>query len=143
MTDLASFRKSFQGDILTLGDPGYEEAIARWSIVAVRRARIVAFVKNAEDVARALKYAKANNIRIAVRGGGHSANGASSSEDGLIIDLSRYLTSVRVDPDKKLAYAQGGAVWEAVDKAGIAHGLATVGGTVNHVSSILFITHRI
>jgi len=39
---------------------------------------------------------------------------------------------VRVDPTKKLAYVGGGALWEAVDKAGIEHGLATVGGTVNH-----------
>jgi FAD/FMN-containing dehydrogenase len=39
---------------------------------------------------------------------------------------------VRVDPVEKLAYVGGGAIWETVDKTAIEHGLATVGGTVNH-----------
>ena len=50
-----------------------------------------------------------------------------------MIDLSRYLNTVKVDPDKRLGYVGGGAIWETVDKAAINHGLATVGGTVNHV----------
>ncbi|CAA7261874.1 unnamed protein product [Cyclocybe aegerita] len=97
-----------------------------------RKARAVAFVKDNQDVAQALKLAKDNDLAVAVRGGGHHAFGASSVEDGLVIDLSRYLSGVRVDPAKKLAYVGGGALWETVDKEGIKHGLATVGGTVNH-----------
>lgn len=69
---------------------------------------------------------------IAIRGGGHSVAGASSSKDGLVIDLSRHLGMVKIDPKQKLGFVGGGAVWEAVDEAAIKHGLATVGGTVNH-----------
>ena len=50
-----------------------------------------------------------------------------------MIDLSRYLNGVKVDPEKKVAYVGGGALWETVDRTAIEHGLATVGGTVNHV----------
>jgi len=82
-----------------------------------------------------LKYARQYNHPIAIRGGGHSTSGASSIEDGVVVDLSRYLSGVRVDPVEKLAYVGGGAIWETVDKTAIEHGLATVGGTVNHVSS--------
>ena len=52
-----------------------------------------------------------------------------------MIDLSRHLSGVRVDPVAKLAYVGGGAIWETVDKTAIEHGLATVAGTINHVSS--------
>ena len=54
---------------------------------------------------------------------------------GLVIDLSRYLNGVTVDSEKQLGYVGGGAIWETVDKVAIEHGLATVGGTVNDVSS--------
>jgi FAD/FMN-containing dehydrogenase len=133
MFDLSTFISKFQGDIVTPVDAAYEEAITRWAFNAQRRAKIVAFVKEEKDIGLALKYARVNKLPIAVRGGGHSAGGSSSSEDGLVIDLSRYFNRVKVDPQRKVAYVCGGALWEAVDKAAIKHGLASVGGTVNHV----------
>ncbi|KAF9569413.1 FAD-binding domain-containing protein [Agrocybe pediades] len=122
-----------KGDVVTPGNPTYKEAIARWAANAERKAKIVAFVKDDDDVVTSIKFARENSLPIAVRGGGHSAGAASSVEDGLVIDLSRYLNGATVDPEKKLVYVGGGALWEAVDKAAIKHGLATVGGTVNHV----------
>ncbi|KAI9465877.1 FAD-binding domain-containing protein [Lactarius psammicola] len=126
---------SFTGDWITPDHLDYSKAIARWAANAERRAKVVAFVKNAQDVAIVLRYAKQHNLPIAIRGGGHSPAGASSIENGLVIDLSRYLSSVRVDPAAKLAYVGGGAIWETVDKTAIEHDLATVAGTVNHVSN--------
>ena len=126
---------SFAGDWITPDHSDYPKAIARWAANAERRAKVVAYVKSAQDVAVVLRYAKQQNIPLTVRGGGHSAAGSSSIENGIVIDLSRYISSVRVDPTAKLAYVGGGAIWESVDKAAIEHGLATVAGTVNHVSS--------
>ncbi|RPD66671.1 FAD-binding domain-containing protein [Lentinus tigrinus ALCF2SS1-7] len=132
MSSFDAFKASFKGDLVTPNDAGYETAIARWAKNAARKAAIIAFVKDSEDVARAILYARQAKLPIAIRGGGHNAAGASSSEGGLVIDLSRYLNSVTVDAEKKLGYVGGGALWETVDKAAIQHGLATVGGTVNH-----------
>lgn len=70
---------------------------------------------------------------LAIRGGGHNPAGASSSDGGIVIDLSRHLAGVTVDPERNLAFVGGGAVWETVDNVAIKYGLATVGGTVNHV----------
>jgi FAD/FMN-containing dehydrogenase len=126
--------ESFTGDWVTPDHPSYSKAIARWAANAERRAAAVAFVKNAQDVAIVLNHAKQHKSLIAIRGGGHSASGASSIEGGIVIDLSRYLADVRVDPAEKLAYVGGGAIWETVDKTAIKHGLAGVAGTVNHVS---------
>ena len=132
---MSSPPESFTGDWVTPDHSSYPEAIARWAVNAERRAKAVAFVKSPQDVATVLKYAKQYSYPIAIRGGGHNTSGASSAEDGVVIDLSRHLSGVRVDPVEKLAYVGGGAVWAAVDKATIEHGLATVAGTVNHVSS--------
>lgn len=76
-------------------------------------------------------WAQEHDIEIAVKGGGHSTAGTSSSDGGLVIDLSR-MTHVTIDLASKTITAQGGATWKEVDEAGAAHGLATVGGTVNH-----------
>ena len=131
---MSSSPESFTGNWITPDHPSYSEAITRWATNSERRATAVAFVKNSEDVAIVLKYAKQHKSLIAVRGGGHSTSGASSIEGGIVVDLSRYISNVKVDPVEKLAYVGGGAIWETVDKATIEHGLATVGGTVNHVS---------
>ncbi|KAF9482454.1 FAD binding domain-containing protein [Pholiota conissans] len=130
--DTSPLVQEFKGDVVTPEHPGYKEAIARWAANAERNAKVVAFVKDSQDVAAAIKFARANGLPIAVRGGGHNVSGASSVDDGLVIDLSRFLNKVTVDPLKKLAYVGGGAIWEAVDMEGIKHGLATVAGTVNH-----------
>ena len=86
-------------------------------------------------------WANENNLDLAIRGGGHSYSGASSTEGVvgitslalslILVDLSR-LRKVTVDPENKLAYAQGGALWNDFNCATIAHGLATPGGLVGH-----------
>jgi FAD/FMN-containing dehydrogenase len=101
MSVLPEFKQSFKGDIVTPDDEGYTQAIARWAANAERNARVVAFVKDTDDVALALKYARTNNLHVAIRCGGHSPSSASSSEDGLVVDLSRYFDYAVVDPEKR------------------------------------------
>lgn len=53
-----------------------------------------------------------------------------------MIDLSRHVKQVKVDVNAHVVSIGGGALWSDVDKATVPHGLATVGGTVNHVRSM-------
>lgn len=108
----------------------YEEATHRWADNAERRAKYVVYPRTSQDVATAIKYTVDNGLELAIKGGGHSCSGASSSE-GLVIDM-RDLAAVSVDTENQLITVGGGAVWEAVDKEAAKYGLATVGGTVNH-----------
>ncbi|GJJ09904.1 hypothetical protein Clacol_004128 [Clathrus columnatus] len=132
MATFELFKSIFKGDIVEPSSPEYPKALARWAKNAERNARYVLFPKDEQDVSEAIKFAVTNNLPLAVKGGGHNPSGASSVEDGVSIDLNRYLDTARVDPDKKLAYVGGGALWKTVDYAAIEHGLATPGGTVNH-----------
>lgn len=79
--------------------------------------------------AQAVKYANDQGLDLAVKGGGHSTAGASSTDGGLLINLSK-MRHVNVDAEKRLLYVQGGCLWHDVDVAAWQHGLATVGGTV-------------
>lgn len=137
MSQAADLKAVFNGDLVLPGDSDYTESIARWAKNAERKARYVTFPKDTEAVSAIVRWAVANKVPLAVKGGGHSASGASSSEDGLVIDLSRYLNQVTVSEDKQVLYVGGGALWKDVDQTGADNGVATVSsfaitGPVSH-----------
>lgn len=110
-------------------DVDYDKSIERWSKAAEKPAGVAIVPTLSDHVAVAVKYAAEHGIDLAVKGGGHSTAGVSSTHGGLLIDLGR-MRSVDVDPEKHLLRVQGGALWLDVDAAAWKHGLATVGGTV-------------
>ena len=120
-----------EAEILTPDSPGYKESLIRWSDLVEKPAGLVVFVKSPEDVAACLAFVQEHQIDFAVSGGKHSSSGASSSDGGLVIDLS-HMREVNIDLEKKEIYVQGGCIWKDVDEAAGPHDLAMVGGTVNH-----------
>ena len=108
--------------------------ISRWVLNAQAIVKIVAFVKRPEDVAPAFAYPRDNCLSVTVYDGGHSTSGASSTE-GLMIDLSRHLNTMKVNSENRLVYVGRDAIGEKVDKPTIQwFGLRpSVAGTVNHV----------
>ncbi|CAE7150134.1 unnamed protein product [Rhizoctonia solani] len=128
-----------EGSIHLPGDPDYSNK--RWAVNAEKNAAAVAWPATPEDVVQILAfaqgkapYAAQKRLHVAVKGGGHTPSGASSSDGGLVIDLQPKIGGVRVDPTEKLAYVGGGALWQDVDEATTPHGkcLASVAGTVGH-----------
>ncbi len=125
--DLAA---SFDGEIILPGGAEYARARAVWNGMIDRRPACIAVCRSVSDVQRAVQFARANNVTLAVRGGGHNAAGLASVDDGLVIDL-RAMRDVVVDPARKVARAGGGATWADFDRATAAHGLAATGGAVS------------
>ncbi|KAB8292334.1 hypothetical protein EYC80_008075 [Monilinia laxa] len=120
-----------EAEILLKGDEGYKKGIARWSTAAEKEAAVVVYPTAAEDVSKIVLLAKEHKFDLAVVGGGHGSSGSSSTHNGISINLSR-MRNVTVDPLTKSALCQGGCLWADVDNAASTHGLAAVGGTVNH-----------
>lgn len=58
-----------------------------------------------------------------MKGGGHSPGGASSVENGLVIDLG-LMRQVSVKPEEQLVIADGGCLYGDVCKASSEYGLA-------------------
>jgi hypothetical protein len=82
------------------------------------------------DVVDAVNFARDHGLLVAVRGGGHSVAGLSTVHDGMLIDLSA-MRGVQVDPQRRLARVQGGAVLGDVDRETQVFGLATPLGRVS------------
>ena len=124
-------RETVRGEIVTPDDDGYAEACRIWNGAHDgQRPALVVRCTGAADVIASVGFARSNGLTIAVRGGGHSVAGFSTSDNAIVIDLSS-MTNVRVDPAALRATVGGGAVWADVDHETQAHGLATTGGLVS------------
>ncbi|MEI8407985.1 MULTISPECIES: FAD-binding oxidoreductase [unclassified Kribbella] len=136
MTQLAEagfdeLRTALEGTVLGPDDAGYDDARRLWNAQYDRRPAAIAQVRTAEDVSAAVRFGVARGLEIAVRGGSHSMSGASSVDDGLMIDLSG-MNQVTVDPEARLARVGGGALLRDLDAATQPHGLAVPAGMVSH-----------
>jgi len=128
---LSTFRESFGGEIVLPGDSGYDEARAVWNGMADRRPAFVVRPAGVDDVVSALRFAREEELLVAVRCGGHSIPGLSTCDDGIVIDLSR-MRSVEVDPERRVARISGGSHLGDLDDAAQAHGLVCPVGVVSH-----------
>jgi len=128
---LEEFRLGVLGPVLVPGDPGYDEARAAWNGMFDRRPSVIAQCMGVADVQAAIAFARANELVVAVRGGGHSPWGGSTIEGGMLIDLS-LMRAVRVDPERRVAVAAAGTLFSEFDRETQVHGLAVTGGMVSH-----------
>jgi FAD/FMN-containing dehydrogenase len=126
---IEELRESLTGGVLEPSDREYERARLCFNLLVDRRPTAIARCVDAQDVAAALQFARANDLEIAVRGGGHNPAGHCAVDDGLVIDLSR-MREVQVDPEAGIAASGGGATWLDFDAATQQHGLVTPGGVV-------------
>ena len=127
---LETLRQSFQGELIQSGHDGYDAARRVWNGNIDRRPALIARCTGASDVQRAVEFARLHDLRVSVRGGGHSAPGYGTNDGGLVIDMSP-MKDIRVDPQSRTVRAEGGVLWSELDRATQAFGLATTGGTVS------------
>ena len=120
----------FGGEIFVPGDSGFDESRAVWNAMIDRRPAVIARCGNIDDVIASVKLASDRKLPIAIRGGGHNVAGHAVCDDGVMIDLS-LMRRVEVDSVRRVAIAQGGALWRDMDTATQAHGLATPGGLIS------------
>jgi FAD/FMN-containing dehydrogenase len=130
ISDADGLADALRGDLITPADQRYDQARTVWNGNIDRRPPLIARCADATDVGVAVTFATERGLPIAVRGGGHSVAGHALCDDGIVIDLSR-MRAVRVDPGRRLAHVEGGALWRDVDRATQAHGLAVTGGIVS------------
>ncbi|MGH2637133.1 MAG: FAD-binding oxidoreductase [Actinomycetota bacterium] len=130
MRTIEALRERVTGQVITAEDGGYEEARRVYNAMVDRRPRVVVRCASEQDVVAAVDFAREASLDLAVRGGGHSAPGFGTLDDGVVIDLSG-MRSVAVDDAGRTARAQGGATWGDFNDATHEHGLATTGGIIS------------
>jgi FAD/FMN-containing dehydrogenase len=129
--DLDKLTDRFSGEIVRPDDSGYDSARAVWNSMIDRRPALVVRPTGADDVAAALRFAREQELIVAVRCGGHSIPGFSTCDDGIVIDLSR-MRGVDVDPELRTARVRGGSLLAELDDAAQAHQLVCPVGVVSH-----------
>ncbi len=126
-TPFLSLAEKLTGKLVQPHDREYDEARRVWNGMVDRRPAAIAYCEGADDVVRALNFARDNHLPFSVRCGGHGYSGNAVVDDGLLIDLSP-MRSVHVDPEKRRAVVEGGAQLGELDRATQAHGLAVTAG---------------
>ena len=127
---LQEFKGRLRGEIIQPHDASYNEARKVYNAMHDRRPALIVEAAGVADVIAAVTFARKHDFLLAVRGGGHSASGFGTCDDGVVLDLGR-LKGVRVDPERRTVRAEGGCTWGDLDHATHAFGLATPGGIVS------------
>ncbi|KQW78436.1 FAD-linked oxidase [Devosia sp. Root413D1] len=113
---------SLRGRVVTRRDAAYDEvrtvALGNFD----RRPAAVIRVANVSDVAAVINFARATDLELAVRSGGHSVGGHSGTEGGLVIDL-RDLNGIEIDGETSTVWAGTGLSSGEVTRAVEQHGL--------------------
>jgi FAD/FMN-containing dehydrogenase len=128
---LRELRRRFQGQVIAPDDPGYDQARRVWNAMVDKRPAVIARCRAPEDVVAAVTLARRTGLEVAVRAGGHSISGDSSTDGGIVIDLTS-MRAVTVDPRARVAKVGGGALLRHLDAETQRFGLAPTGGMVSH-----------
>lgn len=117
------------GQVLVRGDYAYETARRRvWSAAVVERfPELILRVAQVQDVVEAVKFAATNNLRVAIRGGGHNWVQPSLRQGGILLDLVG-LDEYAIDPRSQVATVgpgiSGGTFSHQLSKHGLAFPVA-------------------
>ncbi len=124
------FRNGLAGYLVRPEDAGYDEARRIWNAAVDRHPGLIVRCLGAADVIHTVKFARANDILVSVRGGGHNVAGRALCDNGVVIDLSA-MRGVLVDPETATVRVQGGATLGDLDRETHLHQLAVPVGIVS------------
>ena len=111
-----------------------------------REPLVVAFPRDADDVAAAIAAAARFELPVVTRGAGTSLAGQTTGQ-GIVLDTSRHMNEIRdLDPEARRVRVGPGVVQEDLNRAAQRHGLgfgpdtstsnrATIGGMIGNNSS--------
>jgi len=72
---IPELRAALRGRVIAPDDPGYESARLVVNAAVDRQPALIVRAADAADVSRAVSFARANGLELAIRGGGHSQAG--------------------------------------------------------------------
>ena len=133
-----ALKKGFQGTVIAAGDAAYDSARQIWNAMVDKRPAAIVQCATTSDVVHAVNFARAHQVPLAVRGGGHNIAGSALRDDAIVIDLSQ-MKAVQVDAGARRASVEGGTTLADFVAAAQAHGLATPLG-INSTTGVAGLT---
>jgi FAD/FMN-containing dehydrogenase len=129
---IPQLRAVLNGRVIAPEDPGYDAARTVFYGGIDRRPTLIARAKDAADVSRVVTLARESNLELAIRSGGHSTAGHSTTDGGIVLDL-RDMKGLEIDVEGRTAWAETGLTTGEYTTAVGAHGLATGSGDTGSV----------
>jgi UDP-N-acetylenolpyruvoylglucosamine reductase len=126
--DVSALRSSIAGDVYVPGDEGYDEARQAWNLYVDQRPSVVVMAESAIDVVKAVRFARAEGLRIAPQGTGHGSSSLESLEGSMLLKTTR-MRRVDIYPASRTARAEAGCEWQDVTVPAAEHGLAALAGS--------------
>lgn len=125
------FPDAFTGPLLRPAEPGYAEARRIFNTrTAAATPALIARAADVRDVTLAARYATETGTPLAVRAGGHGADGYAMPDGALVVDVGA-LKSVRLDRDSGVVRLGAGVLLGEMDAELERHGLVVPAGTVS------------
>ncbi|MCT9077202.1 FAD-binding oxidoreductase [Streptomyces fulvoviolaceus] len=86
----SALARDLDGTLIRPGDADWQAAHQLYNTrFDALKPAAVAYVSSTDDIRTALSYARAHDIHVAIRNGGHSYGGWSSGDNRLIVDVSK------------------------------------------------------
>lgn len=127
---VTELKSQLRGELIQASDEHYNEARKVYNAMIDKYPRYIVRCANVADVIYCVNFARNQELLLAIRGGGHNGPGLGTCHDGLVIDLS-HMKGIRIDPQEKTAWVEGGCTFGDLDHAGHVFGLATPGGIIS------------
>jgi FAD/FMN-containing dehydrogenase len=125
-------RDVLSGQVIAPDDAAYDQARTVFYGGIDRRPAVIVRPTDASDVAQVVSIARDTGLELAVRSGGHSLAGHSTTDGGIMLDLAD-MNALDIDPQQRTAWAQTGLTAGEYSTAAGAHGLATGFGDTGSV----------
>jgi FAD/FMN-containing dehydrogenase len=125
-------RAAVDGRIITPGNPAYDQARTVFYGGIDRRPAVIVRPTDASDVSQVVSLARETELELAVRSGGHSLAGHSTTDGGIVLDLAD-MHALEIDPQQRTAWAETGLTAGEYTTAAGAYGLATGFGDTGSV----------
>jgi len=130
---LASLTESLEGSVVFPDHPSWDAAREAYNLAVDQRPAAVAFPASARDVQAIVRYAAANDLRVAPQRTGHNASPIESL-DGVVLLKTDRLDTVELDPVALRGRVGAGVKWEKVVPRASELGLAVLHGSTPDVS---------
>ena len=113
-----------RGRVIVPGDDDYDERRTAFMGGIDRRPAAIVMAADADDVARTVMFASETGVELAVRSGGHSGAGHSTTEGGIVLDLCE-MKGIEIDVAGRTAWVRDRAsLPSSTAKRSATHGLA-------------------
>ncbi|MGD7732054.1 FAD-binding oxidoreductase [Propionibacteriaceae bacterium G57] len=116
------------------GSPEYDQGRFAWNVAVDQLPGAVALPQTFEDLCRVVRHAARLGLRITTQTTGHGASVLAEHDlSEVVLVRTSALRGVHIDPERRVARVESGAIWQDVVDAAAPHGLAAMHGSAHDV----------